>query len=153
MSLFPLPGFLAGRITPAQYEKWLDRRAVHLRALDKQRKRPYSFKNSIAVYKALIHFAVVNSGQYDPYTGETLKWELIGTWVGRKTTDPQDAPEKFEGKYALMPTIDHRDPDALEFEIISWRVNSCKNYLIPKEFIALCGRVFRHQLKKRRVKK
>lgn len=83
---------------------------------DRERKRPYTAKSDIKLYKAFIHLAVVNSGGYDPYTGERLAWELVCTWVGgnRKSTDAP--PEMFEGRYALMPTVDHRDPDALEFE-------------------------------------
>ena len=153
MSLFPLPSFLKGRVSAAQYEKWLNRRAVGLRSKDRERKRPYAFKSSIAIYKALIHLAVVNSGKYDPYTGEKLKWELIGTWVGARRKSSETPPEMFEGEYALMPTIDHRDPDALDFEICSWRVNSCKNFLTPEQFIDLCGRVAGHRLKGRRGRK
>jgi hypothetical protein len=35
------------------------------------------------------------------------------------------------------------------FPFHSWRVNSCKNYLMPEEFIALCGLVVRHCVKTR----
>jgi hypothetical protein len=72
----------------------------------------------------------------------------VGTWVGANRKSPEDAPEMFEGRYALMPTIDHKDPDALDFEIVSWRVNSCKKFLTPEQFVALCGLVVRHRSKK-----
>ena len=153
MSLYPLPSFLLGQVTPEQYEKWLDGRAVGCLRKDRKRKRPYAFKSNIKLYKALIHLAVVNNGEYDPFTGEKLAWDLVGTWVGANRKSPEDAPEMFEGRYALMPTIDHKDPDALEFEICSWRVNSCKNFLTPEQFIDLCGRVTGHCLKGRRGRK
>jgi hypothetical protein len=148
MSLYPLPSFLSGRITPEHYAKWLDGRAVGCLKKDRKRKRPYAFKSNIKLYKALIHHAVVDAGEYDPFTGEKLAWELVGTWVGGHRKTREDVPEMFEGRYALMPTVDHRDPDALDFEICSWRINSCKNYLQPKEFIALCRRVVSHSSKK-----
>jgi hypothetical protein len=131
MSLYPLPSFLKGRVTPGQYAKWLDGRAVGCLRKDRKRKRPYASQSNIKLYKALIHLAVVSAGEYDPFTGEKLAWELVGTWVGANRKSPEDAPEMFEGQYALMPTIDHKDPDALEFEIVSWRINSCSAALSP----------------------
>jgi hypothetical protein len=45
-----------------------------------------------------------------------------------------------------MPTVDHIDPDILDFEICSWRSNGCKSDLDPAEFVAFCRRVaaYRH---------
>jgi hypothetical protein len=146
-SIYPVPSFLAGILTERQYRHWLECKAHWLFRRDKKRGKKYA--NSEALYKALIHLAVVNAGKYDPYTGEKLAWKLIGTWAGEKAVDPQDAPESFRHTYTLMPTIDHRDPEVLDFEIISWRVNTCKNYLTPKEFIAFCGRVAAHSKKRR----
>lgn len=92
-----------------------------------------------ALYKALIHHAVVNKGEYDPYTGEKLAWELVSTWdTSRKQ------PEGYEKKFALLPTIDHVVPDALEPEICSWQVNKAKNDLTPQEFVALCRTIVKY---------
>jgi hypothetical protein len=150
MSLYPLPSFLAGRISQEQYAKWLDGRAVGCLRKDRKRKRPYAFKSNIKLYKALINLAVVDAGEFDPFTGEKLAWELVGTWVGANRKAVEEPEAMFEGKYALMPTVDHRDPDVLDFEICSWRVNSCKNYLSPEQFIRLCGLVTGHCVKERR---
>jgi hypothetical protein len=142
MSLFPLPKILAGRITPAQYEKWLGRKAERLRIRDKKEKRPYAFKASIAVYKALIHLAAVNTGELDPYTGERLCWELISTW-----DTSHEQPQGYERKFALLPTVDHVNPDVLEFEICSWKINKAKSDLGPAEFVELCKKVAGYRLK------
>jgi hypothetical protein len=155
-SIYPLPSFLAGVITPRQYRHWLECKAHWLFRRDKKRGKPYAKSPSAffgrqcctikgeALYKSLIHLAVVNSGPFDPYPGEKLAWKLIGTWAGEKAVDPQDAPKSFRRTCTLMPTIDHRDPDTLDFEVVSWRVNTCKSYMTPKEFVAFCGRVVKH---------
>ena len=133
-SIYPLPSFLSGRVTQGQYCQWLDAKAKTLFKRDRKRGKAFAFKATEALYKSLIHLAVVNSNGCDPYTGEKLAWELISTWTNVKP----EHPERLEKKYALLPTIDHCDPDVLEFEICSWRINTCKNYLTPKEFVALC---------------
>jgi len=160
--IYPLPSFLAGRVTQQQYSLWLEGRTKWLYKRDRKRGKPYakslqginsinsgrpSTKNGIrAFYKSLIHLAVVNCGPNDPYTGEKLSWELIGTWTN--TNYEERLPDSYGEKYALMPTVDHRDPDVLEFEICSWKINDAKGDLDPKEFIALCRCVARHSSNK-----
>jgi hypothetical protein len=138
--LHPLPRFLKGRITQGQYSRWLDNRAHGIFARDKARGKAYARKASKAHYKSLIHLAVVNNGEFDPFTGERLAWELVGTWKHKKA---EEIPGNFAGEFALMPTIDHKDPDALDFEICSWRVNLSKGHFTPREFISFCRRVVR----------
>jgi hypothetical protein len=48
--------------------------------------------------------------------------------------------------YALMPTVDHIDPEAttLELEICSWQVNECKSDFGPSDFVAFCSKVVEH---------
>jgi hypothetical protein len=146
--LYPLPSYLDGRLTVKLYNRWLDAKALWLFKRDKEHRKPYVAKSSKALYKSLIHLAVVNSDGRDPYTGDKLSWELISTWPGsKKTPAEQERGETFDRKYALLPTIDHKDPDVLDFEIVSWRINLCKNYMTPEEFIALCRKVIRHRSK------
>jgi hypothetical protein len=133
---YPLPGFLEGRITPAVYYRWLHIKAATLLERDKKRKKPYALTATKAVYKGKIHAAVTGGGQYDPYTGEPLAWELISTWDSRR-----DHPEGYKKKFALLPTVDHITPDVLEFEICSWVINDAKNDLDPAEFVELCRKV------------
>jgi hypothetical protein len=149
--LYPLPSYLAGRVTAKLYNRWLEAKALWLFTRDRERRKSYVAKSSNALYKSLIHLAVVNSDGRDPYTGEKLAWELISTWTGRKKTlAERETGETFDRKYMLLPTVDHCDPDAPDFEIVSWGVNMCKNYLSPSEFVALCRLVARRSRKKRK---
>ena len=101
-----------------------------------RRGKPYARTATKAMYKEKIYEAVVNSGERDPYTGDLLSWEIIGTW-----DTSEHHPAEYKRRFALMPTVDHTNPDVLEFEICSWLVNECKSYLLPEEFVAVCKRV------------
>ena len=136
---FPLPAVLEGLLPPAAYNNWVRVKAWALFKRDRKRKLPVALKSSVDLYKETVNGAVAAGGPLDPYTGDALKWGLIGTW------DPEKA--KIDCDYArqfyLMPTIDHVDPygDALAFEICSWEINCCKSFLNPREFIDLCTRI------------
>jgi hypothetical protein len=84
-----------------------------------------------------INAAVIAAGLLDPFTGETMKWELIGTW------DDNDQSFAKKKDFYLMPTVDHVDPyaDVLELEICSCRINECKSNLTPDEFVDVCRKV------------
>jgi hypothetical protein len=135
-----LPDFLKGRCTLATYKKWLYVRARELFNKDLLRKKPYAVTGSVPFYKMLIHQAVNCGGRTDPFTGDTLQWELIGTWNSSVPTSHDPAVMK---KFALLPTVDHIDPasDSLEFEICSFQNNKCKSSLNPSEFVAMCNRI------------
>jgi hypothetical protein len=109
-------------------------------ALCRNQGRPYALAGSNALYQYVIHSAACAAGLYDPYTGERMKWELIGTWDSTKGKNQSDAYDK---EYYLLPTVDHVDPfgDKLEFEICSWRINCCKSGLTPDDFVEVCRRV------------
>jgi hypothetical protein len=136
--IYLLPPFLKGICTEDVYRKWLDKRAEQLYVRDRDERRPYALKGSKSLYKKAIHAAVYASGLPDPYTGERMKWELIGTWDWtKKVTD------EIKAKYRLLPTVDHVDPygNVLKFEICSWRINNCKVGLTPEEFVEVCRKV------------
>ena len=141
--IYPLPSFLAGRVTQKQYSRWLEGRASWLYSRDKKRGKAYALKGTRSLYKSLIHFAVVDTGGFDPFTGDRLAWELIGTWTN--TNIEERLPDSYGEKYALMPTVDHTDPDVLEFEICSWKVNDAKGDMTPEEFVELCRCVANHR--------
>ncbi len=132
---FP-PDFLEGIITPAFYRKWLHHKAHVIYHQDKHLNKQWALRGSEAFYEQRIHEAVLH-GKTDPFTGDTLQWELIGLW-----TDKKD-PIAVEKKFRLMPTVDHIDPNACElaFEICSWLINTCKWNMNRQEFIAVCGKV------------
>jgi hypothetical protein len=85
LAKYPFPSFLEGRCTPSVYLKWLDKKATTLLKRDKQRRKPYALNVFPALYKQKIHDAVTSGGQYDPYTGESLAWELISKWDSSHT--------------------------------------------------------------------
>jgi hypothetical protein len=139
LSKYPLPPFLEGRCVPADFCKWLQVKSQTLLRRDRKRKKPYAFTVNQTAYKQKIYSAVLQSGECDPYTGDLLAWELIGTWDTSK-----HHPEDYKKQFRLMPTVDHTNPDVLEFEICSWMTNECKSYLTPDEFFAFCQKVITH---------
>jgi hypothetical protein len=133
---YPLPVFLEGKCTPSAYFKWLNEKAETLCLRDKKRKKPYALNASKAVYKGKIHNAVTDGGEFDPYTGEPLAWDLISKWDTSHVH-----PDGYKKQFALMPTVDHITADVLEFEICSWKINDAKCDLNPAEFVELCRKV------------
>jgi hypothetical protein len=133
---YPLPGFLEGRCSHSKYLKWLNNKADTLVKRDKKRGKPYALAATECVYKKEIHDAVLRGGDYDPYTGERLVWELISEWDTSNTK-----PDGYKKKFGLMPTVDHITEDKLKFEICSWRINGAKSDLGPGEFVELCAKV------------
>jgi hypothetical protein len=139
--LYPVPSFLSKIFSVASYNHWLDVKAQTLYIRDKKHGKPCARGSSKALYKSLVHYAVTDNGAFDPFTGEKLDWTLTGTYDLVVSHERKDAYKK---ELYLMPTVDHCDPDRLEFDILSWLVNSCKSDLRPAEFIALCRRVVDH---------
>ena len=133
---YPVPAFLKGRCLPSVFSKWLDVKTDTLWKRDKKRGKPYALNASQSDYKQKIYQAILRSGDRDPYTGDLLAWELIATW-----DTSTSHPDEYKRQFALMPTVDHSDPDVLEFEICSWLANDCKSYLKPEEFVLFCQKV------------
>jgi len=77
MKKYQLPEFLAPEVQQAQYERWLERKAVaHVR-----RDRSRGNKTATnASYKVAIHKAVEESAGRDAYTGKRLDWTLISQY-------------------------------------------------------------------------
>jgi len=142
LTKYPLPAFLEGRCTHAEYFKWLRGKGNNLLRRDKKRGKPYAANATQGVYKEKIHKAVIAGNGRDPYTGDMLAWELIGTW-----DTSHNQPDGYKKQFALMPTVDHIDPDVLEFEICSWQSNGCKSDFKPDEFVEFCKRVVEYRLK------
>jgi hypothetical protein len=151
---YPLPPILAGICSAPKYHKWLRCKADQLQKRDKKLNRPYAKKLSQADYKMKIHTAVMNNDGLDPYTGDTLRWDLIGKWDDNKEL-PLKTRRGFSGsaryramkkEFFLLPVIDHVDPDASElvFEVVSWIVNEGKSQMTPEEYQSLCAKVAKH---------
>jgi len=136
------PDFLAGRCDKTVYYKWLKVKANTLLKRDRKRGKPYALTVDQSVYMEKIHAAVIKCGERDPYTGDYLEWEKIGTW-----DTSVHHPDGYKRTFALMPTVDHIDPGALEFEICSWISNDCKSDLLPEELVAFCEKVTKYRKK------
>jgi hypothetical protein len=136
---YPLPSFLAGHTSQDDYDRWLNQKSWSLLCRDKLRKRPYALSATRELYKQTIHDAVVAGGIVDPYTGDTLRWNLIHKWDPAKDTGHGN----FEKEFSLLPTVDHKDPysDEFDLEICSWVINSCKNDQTPEEFVIMCRQI------------
>jgi hypothetical protein len=134
---YKLPEFLAGRLTRAQYARWLARKAAAHVKRDRVRRSP---KIQLADYKQQIHAAVIACDGFDCYTGEELNWELISTYSNQ---DSKAARSKYKAGLALLPTVDHvaREDGSYDFVICGWRTNDAKNDLSSAEFVELCRRV------------
>lgn len=140
IKIYVPPPFLTDICTQKIYERWLDVHAENLYVRDRDQHRPYALASSKSQYKMTIQRAVYASGLNDPYTGERMKWELMGTW---DIVKGHGQPDSYKKEYYLLPTVDHTDPwaDSLEFEICSWRINCCKGGLTPDEFVGVCRKV------------
>lgn len=142
-AVYFLPEYLEGRCLLAEFRKWMFMKAETLLIRDRRIKRPYALNGHMLLYKQLLYEASIY-GEFDPFTGEALRWELIRTWDPTKK-NPDASNFK---KYALLPTADHIDPasDVLKLEICSWKINTCKGNLNPWEFIELCKKVINYKM-------
>ncbi len=136
---YQLPQFLIGVATQEKYARWLNAKAAaHVRRDKKLRP-----DITTAMYKVLIHEAVLRSNGNDAYTGEALDWSLLSTWDNEKA---KKYGSRYKSEFALLPSVDHvserRGPT--DFTICSWRTNDAKNDLSVKEFVELCKKVVRH---------
>ena len=148
ISKYPLPPILNGICDAKAYHKWLACKADALQKRDRRLHRPCAAKCSQAVYKEKIHAAVLDGDGTDPYTGDPLRWDLMGKW-DENTNRPVrsgNATQSYGAamkEFFLLPVADHIDPDSeeLDFEICSWIVNEGKSQQTPEEYVALCEKV------------
>jgi hypothetical protein len=146
---YMLPPFLQGVVSLKDYRDWLDHKANHLWVRDNKLKRPYAEENTKMVYKQSIHQAVLDGGEFDPYTGEKLNWGLISK---KRTLKKEEFVNDYLHTYAMHPAVDHINPEEFGFEICSWISNESKSSMTPDEFVEFCQKVaaFRGQAKNSR---
>jgi hypothetical protein len=135
----PLPWYLEGILTEKQFNKWFREKINDELHKDRKRGRKCAKNATYALYKQKLFDALCAGGTKDPFTGETMQWELVLEWNPEKAAG---IPGYFRQFY-LMPTIDHIDPDAdaPAFEVCSWKINMCKSCQTPDQFIAMCSKV------------
>jgi len=146
MEKYSLPDFLQGtEITKEKYKDWLRKKAqAHVR---RDRKRGNK-SAKISEYKEAMHEAVTESEGKDFYTGELLKWNLIGEYDNECS---KEGKSEYKKKFAMLPTIDHASGITKwkDFKICSWRTNDAKNDLSYKDFLKLCRKVIEYSTKVR----
>jgi len=128
-----------------EYKKWLIRKAMSQFKRDKDfyEKHDTKFPYERIDYKEALHFAVINSGGLDYYTGKPLDWHLISAWDNDRSMEIG-----YKKKFNKLPVLEHvnRDDlsDKLEFVICGWAVSDAKNDLNINEFLELCQDVLSH---------
>ncbi len=140
-----LPGFLSGRCTVAEYQKWLNRRAVAHCRRDRLRGHTGATREA---YKAAIHRAVLRSRGLDAYTGQPLAWEQISRYENAAS---KAGGSHYKRQLGDLPTVDHVGVGGVptQFKICAWRTNDAKHDLSYKQFVALCRDVLAHHDRKR----
>lgn len=142
---YSVPEVLQNQISALTYRQWLNVKASSLRKRDLRTHKPFANATPRNVYMQKLNSAVIATGLFDPYTGDALRWDLIGTW------DPATAKGNagYKREYDRLPTADHVNPDAngLEFEICSWMSNTAKTFLAPRQFVALCAQITAYRSK------
>jgi hypothetical protein len=140
------PGYLNGIFTKLEYNAMLRKKTGVLLEEDRERKRPWVQSVTFSMYEKLIHGAICAGGRIDPFTGETLRWELTKEYSPKESKGDRGYVRRFH----LMPVVDHVDPfgPTLSFQICSLKINSCKNYQSPDEFITMCRKVVEHRKRK-----
>ncbi|MGB7569428.1 MAG: hypothetical protein WBM07_16315 [Chitinivibrionales bacterium] len=133
-----LPPFLVGILSLKDYHYWLRQEAHHLRNSDLKLKRSYALENSLTAYKQKIHQGVLDGGEFDPYTGDKINWNLISK---EKPHKKNDFIANYLNDHALQPAVDHINPEEFGFEICSWISNQSKSCMTSDQFVDFCRRV------------
>ena len=134
------PKFLEDTVKP-RYRRWLNRKTQSLVRRDRRR---WTQDVSWAEYKQAIHEAVLCSAGKDYYTGEPLKWCLVGKYNSREA---QAKGSEYRRDFALLPTVDHEDPLSRKpvFRICGLQTNDCKSDLTVGELKDWCKKFLRAQ--------
>jgi hypothetical protein len=140
--IYSPPGWMSGIVDTNRYRAWLLKRSKGIYESDLELGRQFAKNHLPGDYRKLINDAVYANGRYDPFTGVELDWSLIKVW-NADSAKAIDSNGTYFRKFALLPVVDHIDPEAAElrFEICANQVNLCKNYLTPDEFVALCRKI------------
>jgi hypothetical protein len=137
---YELPAFLTDIVEPAQYQRWLYRKAqAHVK---RDRKRGNKSATG-ETYRIAIHDAVSRCEGHDCYTGEQLNWKLLSTYDNEKSKADR---RTYKRSLALLPTVDHVGDGIgrADFGVCGWRTNGAKHDLDIPDFLSLCKTVLEH---------
>jgi hypothetical protein len=141
---YPAPPGLLAVISQPDYYLLLRTKATDLLVIDRKLNRPCARGADRILYVQKINEAVWKNWATDPFTGESIRWNLVGRYDPERARKDKDYFKRFY----LLPSVDHIDPDSdiLEFEICSWLVNLCKGNQTPVEYIALCDKIVSYRV-------
>ncbi len=139
---YPLPSFLEGIRTQADYSSWVGLKASHLRDHDIKVNRPFSAIPTHEEYGREVNRAVVAGNGIDPFIHDKLRYDLVDSYDDCRAK----GDIAYDRQFDLMPVADHIDPAAavLCLEITAKRTNACKSGQTPGEFIAMCRTIAAH---------
>ena len=101
MKKYALPGFPAGVIDQAVYQRWLAHKAKARVRRDRKRGNLAAIGEA---YPVAIHQAVSTSNGKDAYTGEPLDWSLVSCYDNTKSAEGK---RRCKHGFARLPTVDH----------------------------------------------
>jgi hypothetical protein len=143
-SKYAVPEWLAKKeVVQEAYNRWLSRKAKAHVKRDRKRKTPATIEE----YKHAIHGAVQSCQGLDAYTGEDLRWDLLGRYNNEAS---KSGRSKYKAEFGLLPTVDHAGSgdSVADFKICAWRTNDAKCDLSYEKFVELCQLVLKHHDKK-----
>ena len=122
-------------LSPADYSKFLTRKAAALRRRDAKRGGTYSLVEA----KQAIYKAFCESDGLDPYDGLPMDPSLIGAYDNESSKLERAGYKK---RFSRLPTIDHINGEPVaEFMVLSWQTNDAKGDMSPEEYINHCRAV------------
>lgn len=132
------PPWMAEHLSPTAYNNWLLGKAQSLCRRDYERGGNYTASEA----KADVHTAIAACGGRDYWTGEQLRWDLLGNYDSDES-GWQGA--SYKRARAMQPTIDHRNSEPIcDFVICSWRTNDAKHDMSIEELKEFCRLVLEH---------
>lgn len=131
--MYAPPAWLS--LEPKAYADILRRKAVAVARRDRKRGGRYSVKGAMDA----IHQAFCASDGIDPYDGQPMDPQLLGTYDNAESKARGVA---YKREFNRLPTVDHVNAEPKpEFEIVSWQTNDAKGDMSPDEFRDFCRRV------------
>lgn len=132
---YKLPEFLKNVVYRNKYANWLGLKAKFYVKRDRNLGNDDA---SVEEYKQALHAAVCASNGLDDYTGQGLRWDLLGQHVNSYKDDKKELDQ--------APSADRvgdarSDP---EFKICARVTNNAKGSLSEQDFLDLCRHVVDH---------
>lgn len=132
------PAWVTEHLDATRYNAWLRRKAEGMCRRDYERGGSYTVSEA----KTAIHDAIVASEGHDHWTGEPLRWDLLGNYDSDESSRQGAA---YKRARSMQPSIDHRNSlPVCDFVICAWRTNDAKSDMSIEEFKALCNLVLIH---------